>query len=310
MELEHAGRAAEIFRSARVPECNERAFMLYAVGIASAIARDGAGFVLLVDVSDAAAASEHLRQYEIERLNKPPPPPPAPKLYPHAWVGSLVYALTVMGVAFAISNGLWRLDAFDVGELDAGLVQQGQWWRVWTALTLHLDGPHLAANTVAGIWFGYLASRLLGAGNAWLLVVVGAGLANWIEGFFGPSAHRSVGASTAVFTALGLLSAYSWRTRLAFPQRWALRWGPLIAGLVLLSWTGTGGESLDQPNGTGGGQAVDVLAHALGFAVGMLAGAVAALGPGTRMLNRVPQWLAGLLALAPLVVSWIRALSS
>jgi rhomboid protease GluP len=310
MELEHVGRAAEIFRSARVPECNERAFMLYAVGIASAIARDGAGFVLLVDVSDAAAASEHLRQYEIERLNKPPPPPPAPKLYPHAWVGSLVYALTVVGVAFAISNGLWRLDAFDVGELDAGLVQQGQWWRVWTALTLHLDGPHLAANTVAGIWFGYLAARLLGAGNAWLLVVVGAGLANWIEGFFGPSAHRSVGASTAVFTALGLLSAYSWRTRLAFPQRWALRWGPLVAGLVLLSWTGTGGQSLDQPNGNGGGQAVDVLAHALGFAVGMLAGAVAALGPATRMLNRVPQWLAGLLALAPLVVSWIRALSS
>jgi rhomboid protease GluP len=310
MELEHVGRAAEIFRSARVPECNERAFMLYAVGIASAIARDGAEFVLLVDLNEAVAASEHLRKYEIERLNKPPRPPPPPKLYPQAWVGSVIYALVVIGVSFAISNGLWRLDAFDVGELDAGLVQKGQWWRVWTALTLHLDGPHLAANTVAGVWFGYLAARLMGAGNAWLLVVVGAGLANWIEAFFGPAAHRSVGASTAVFTALGLLSAYSWRTRLAFPQRWALRWGPLIAGIVLLSWTGTGGQSLDQPVENTGGQAVDVLAHALGFAVGMLAGAVAALKAVFRLLNRVPQWVAGLLALVPLVVSWIRALRS
>jgi rhomboid protease GluP len=310
MELDHAGSVAEIFRSARVPECNERAFMLYAVGIPSAMARDGIEFILLVDAADAPAASEHLRQYEIERLNRPPPPPPPPELHPGAWVGSLGYALVVIGVAFAISNGLWRLDAFDVGELNSALVQQGQWWRVWTALTLHLDGAHLAANTVAGIWFGYLASRLIGVGNTWLLVVLGAGLANWIEAYFGPAQHLSVGASTAVFTALGLLSAYSWRTRLAYPQRWALRWGPLIAGVILLSWTGTGGESLDQPGGGGGGQSVDVLAHALGFGVGLLAGAGAALGAASRSLARVPQWLAGLFALFPLVLSWIRALGS
>jgi rhomboid protease GluP len=310
MELEHVGRAAEIFRSARVAECNERAFMLYAVGIASAIARDGGEFVLLVDAADTVTASEHLRQYELERLNKPPPPPPPPKLHPHAWVGSLGYALVVIGVALAVSNGFWRLDAFDVGELNSGLVQKGQWWRVWTALTLHLDGAHLAANTVAGIWFGYLASRLIGVGNTWLLVVVGAGLANWIEAYFGPSKHLSVGASTAVFTALGLLSAYSWRTRLAYPQRWALRWGPLIAGVILLSWTGTGGESLDEPGSGGAGQSVDVLAHALGFAVGLGAGAVAAVAAAARVLDRVPQWLAGLLALIPLVLAWIRALSS
>jgi membrane associated rhomboid family serine protease len=309
MESEHVERAVEVFRSARVRECNERAFMLHAVGIASAIARDSTGCVLLVDISDTPAAHEHLRQYEIERLNKPPPPPPPPKLHPHAWTGSLIYVLVIVGVSFAISNGLWRLDAFDVGELDAGLVQKGQWWRVWTALTLHLDGPHLAANALAGVWFGYLAARLLGTGNAWFLVVMGAGLANWIEAFFGPATHRSVGASTAVFTALGLLSAYSWRTRLAYPQRWALRWGPLVAGVVLLSWTGTGAQSLEEPGGNAG-QTVDVVAHALGFAVGLLAGAGAALESVSRVLNRVPQWLAGLLALVPVVVGWMRALNS
>jgi rhomboid protease GluP len=308
MELEHVGHAVEVFRSVRVPECNERAFMLYAVGIASAIARDSTGCALLVEINDAPAALEHLRQYEIERLNKPPPPPPPPKLHPHAWIGSLIYALLIAGVAFAISNGLWRLDAFDVGELDADLVQKGQWWRVWTALTLHLDGPHLAANTLAGMWFGYLAARLLGTGTSWFLVVMGAGLANWIEAFFGPATHRSVGASTAVFTALGLLSAYSWRTRLAYPQRWALRWGPLVAGVVLLSWTGTGAQSFEEPGGAG--QTVDVAAHALGFAVGLLAGAGAALESVSRVLDRVPQWLAALLALVPVAVGWIRALGS
>jgi membrane associated rhomboid family serine protease len=310
-ELEHVGRAAEIYRSGRIGDCNERAFMLFAVGIASAIARHGGEFVLLVDELDEPAALDHLRHYEIERLNRPVPSPPPPRLHPRAWAGSIVYAVTLTGVSSALSSGIGRLDAFDLGELDAQLVQAGQWWRVWTALTLHLDGPHLVANTIAGVWFGYLVSRLLGAGSSWLLIVLGAGLANWIEAFFGPAGHRSVGASTAVFTALGLLSAYSWRTRLAYPQRWALRWGPLVAGVILLGWTGTGGESLeDRALGQGAGPSVDVAAHALGFAAGMLAGTGAALSGPRRLLERVPQWLAGLLAIAPVAIAWLRALSS
>jgi len=284
--------------------------MLYAVGIASAIARDGREYILLVDVDDTPAAGEHLHLYEQERLVRPPPPPPSPKLHPHALEGSIGYALVLFFVAFAVANGLWRLDAFNVGELNAGLVQQGQWWRVFTALTLHIDTLHLVSNTVFGMWFGYLAARLIGVGNASLLVVLGAGFANWVEGYFGPPGHLSVGASTAVFSALGLLSGFSWRTRLAYPQRWALRWAPLVAGIVLLSWTGTGGESIDQPDSVGAGLTVDVLAHALGFVVGLGAGAVAALKAAGRVLDRVPQWLAGLLALLPLALAWVRALSS
>src|ERR1700754_2470697 len=103
----------EIFRSFRLSECNERAFMLYAVGIASAIARDGSEFILLVDIDDTASAAEHLRLYEQERLNRPPPPPPPPKLHPHALKGSIAYAVVLYFVTYAISNGLWRLDAFD-----------------------------------------------------------------------------------------------------------------------------------------------------------------------------------------------------
>jgi len=302
-------QAIEVFRSGRLADCDERAFMLYAVGIGSAIAKDTGEYVLLVEENAASAALEHLRRYEIERLNRPPPPPKPPKLHPNAGWGSLIYALVVTGVALVISNGLWRLDAFDVGEINAGLVRSGQWWRIWTALTLHVDGAHLAANTAAGMWFGYLASRLMGVGSAWLCVVLGAGLANWIESIVGPASHRSVGASTAVFTALGLLSAYSLRIRLALPQRWALRWGPLVAGMLLLAWTGTGGGSLDEPS-SGADPSVDVLAHALGFLTGLLSGAAVSPERISRAMNRVPQWIYGVLALVPIAVSWALALSS
>lgn len=271
--------------------------MLGAVGIACAIQPRGVHSVLEVAEADAARALSHLTQYEAE--NRPPEPlPPASPLHSHAWAGCVGYAAWLLGVAYAISKGLVRLDAFNTGELDAARVQGGQWWRAWTALTLHVSGPHLAANLGAGIWFGYLAGRQLGVGVAWLLIVAGAGIANLSEGLLGPPWHQSVGASTAVFTALGLMSAYTWRERLRPSQGWVQRWGPLVAGISLLGWLGTAGTH------------TDIMAHLLGFGIGVLLGVIAALPTVSRRLHRSPQWPAGLAALAIMTTAWGLALAS
>src|SRR5207253_2802021 len=260
-----------VFRSRRRRECDERLLVLTAVGVEGFVAPapDWSEFLLQVDVAQAELAVRHLAQYEAEN-RAPLPPPPPPSLYPHAWIGCAAYVLVLLGVAWVLSNGLVRLDAFDQGVLDAARVQRGEWWRAWTALTLHLDGPHLAANLGAGVWFGYLAGRQMGVGTAWLLTVTGAALANLLEGLTGPPEHQAVGASTAVFAALGAMSAHSWRERLQLPQRWARRWGPLVAGVILLGWTGSAGEG------------TDLVAHVAGFAVGAALGALAALPVGGR----------------------------
>ena len=289
-----------VFRSAQRRECNERLLVLTAVGVEAMVATaPGGGFELQVAPGDAAYAARHLLQYDAENRPLPPLPPPPPA-YPHAWVGCVVYVVVLVGVAWVLSNGLVRLDAFELGELDAVRVQAGEWWRAWTALTLHLDGPHLAANLGAGTWFGYLAARQMGGGTAWFITVTGAALANLLEGLLGPPGHRAVGASTAVFSALGAMSAYSWRERFALPQRWARRWGPLIAGVILLGWTGTGGEGTD----------VDVVAHLGGFAVGALLGATAALPRCQRLLQQLPQSLLGAAAIASVAIAWVCALAS
>jgi rhomboid protease GluP len=283
-----------VFRSPRRRDCEERLLVLTAVGIPGQLAFDGQ-CLIEVAAADAASAQAHLLQYE--RENPPaPPPPPAPRLHPHAWIGCVLYVAVLMGVAFAVAGGLVRLDAFDLGELDAARVQGGQWWRAWTALTLHLDGPHLAANLLAGVWFGYLAARQLGGGLAWFLIVSGAALANLLAGLYGPPEHRAVGASTAVFAALGLMSAYSWRERLRWPQRWARRWGPLVAGVVLLGWTGSAGEG------------TDLVGHLSGFIVGVVLGAAVAVPRVQSQVNRVPQWLTGAAALASIAFAWFCAL--
>lgn len=286
-----------VYRSRRRRDCDERLLVLTALDIPGWVVPGEGEFVLLVAPADLPDATRHLLQYEAEN-RAPPPPPPAPRLYPYAWVGCAGYVAVLIGVALALSNGFVRLDAFELGVLDAQLVQAGQWWRAWTALTLHLDGPHLAANLAAGVWFGYLAARQMGVGTAWFLTVTGAALANLLEGLAGPPEHQAVGASTAVFTALGAMAAYSWRERFRLPQRWARRWGPLIAGVILLGWTGSAGEG------------TDLVAHVGGFVVGVLLGAGAAVPRVQRALDRVPQSLSGAVALGSLLLAWALALRS
>lgn len=271
--------------------------MLGAVGIAGAIVPRDGDFCLEVAATEVHRALTHLTQYEAEN-RQPAPLPPGPPLHPYAWMGCVGYAACLLGVAYALSNGLVRLDAFHTGELDAARVQSGQWWRAWTALTLHLSGSHLAANLIAGLWFGYLAGRQLGVGVAWLLIVAGGGIANLVEGLFGPPWHRSVGASTAVFTALGLMAAYTWRERFRLPQSWVQRWGPLVAGIVLLGWLGTSGEE------------TDVMAHVLGFGIGVVLGALAALPAISRRIHGLRQWPAGVAAMAIMAAAWALALAS
>lgn len=280
-----------VFRARRRRVCEERQLVLLAVGVVAELVPGEGEFLLQVDAQDAAYAARHLAQYESEN-RAPPPPPPPPRLHPYAWVGCVLYVVTLVGVAYVVGNGLVRLDAFDLGALECARVQAGEWWRAWTALTLHLDGPHLAANLGAGVWFGYLAGRQLGSGTAWFLTVTGAALANLAEGLTGPPEHSAVGASTAVFAALGLMSAYSWRERFHLPQHWGRRWGPLIAGVILLGWTGSAGEG------------TDLVAHLAGFTTGALLGTAAATPASRRWLERIPQWLAGAAALAEIAIAW------
>jgi rhomboid protease GluP len=288
--------AIEVYRSPDRAQCAERAFVLTAVGVPHEMMQSEQGFSLWVEPGNAAAAGDHLLLYQQERRRRVRPPPlEAPALFPYAWIGSAVYGAVLMAVAVALSQGFGRLDAFAAGELNAGLVRHGQWWRPWTALTLHLDGAHITANLLAGAWFGYLAGRLLGPGTAWALVVVGAGAANLIEALLAAADHTSVGASTAVFTALGLLAAYSWRERHLMQLRPAQRYGPLFAGVVLLGWLGTSGVN------------TDVMAHLLGFAVGCVLGAIIAAPGLQRQWRRLPQWVGGAVALGTIGLAWFCA---
>src|SRR5690348_1148350 len=121
----------EVFRSTRSADCEERAFVLTAVGVPNVIDFDGFQYVIRVEAALAETALRHLDRYAIESRPAPPLPPP-PRLDPFAWVGVALYAVVLLVVGLSVSAGLWRLDAFDVGAIDAARIQSGEWWRAIT----------------------------------------------------------------------------------------------------------------------------------------------------------------------------------
>ena len=100
-----------------------------------------------------------------------------------------------------------------------------------------------------------------------------------------------------MFAALGMLSGFVWRAKLMAQERWAWRLGPIVGGLALLAYTGTGDEN------------TDVGAHLAGFVCGFGAGIVMSTWSGIERKWRL-QIAAGLVTVAILADAWLIALLS
>jgi rhomboid protease GluP len=240
-------------------------------------------------------AYEQISRYSSERGGpRNIPTITEPELFGGASVGAAAYALILLLTAYSAGIGLFGADWLSLGALDAGAGRE--WWRAVTALTLHLDQEHLLGNLLFGVFAGLAAGRLLGPGIAWASILGAGALANYVEILIAPATHRAVGASTAVFAALGLLAGMAWRQRLTLRERRWYRWAPLIAGICLLTLLGAGAAH------------VDVLGHALGFLFGVGVGWLQARVQMPRNRGRRLQIIAGAGAVSLVCVAWLLAL--
>ncbi|HAT60579.1 MAG TPA: hypothetical protein DCS60_07390 [Opitutae bacterium] len=169
--------------------------------------------------------------------------------------------MSLMGM-FTAPKAIPRLK--DIGmNSSEGVFQNGEWWRIFTAIALHADLTHLSGNPLGIVLFTYLRCRYMGNGFAWFLIVLVASFSKLTnaysrlgEPFF------SLGASTAVFAALGLWAGFPvgtfLKTRYPMQNRdWLI---PFSGGCILFAWMG-GGEFPE-----------DVMGHVLSFAFGNLVG--------------------------------------
>ncbi len=248
---------------------------------------------LLVPFEQESSARSELERYEAENRYIAPYRPKV-HTFDKGWAGVLGF-LTLIWLLPNLED--WQTFGWnwrELGVMNAELVREGQWWRTVTALTLHGDLGHIIGNSAFGAVFGLLLGRFVGSGLGWLLVLVGAALANGINAWLQTPPFFSLGASTATFAALGLVGAFVWRRGYLRGRNWRESFAPLFAAIALLVYTGVGGVR------------TDILAHFLGFAAGV-AGGVFAAEYDIRRLGRSGQWIAGGVTVMIIVTAWTLA---
>lgn len=284
-----------VFSAPELAHARDIVLVLEARAVTNRIERQGARWAVLVPSRDFAAAKEEVTAWYAENA-RPRGGERSLRILGSGWPGVVVWNAALVVIALLATRQTLGFDWYLSGRADAGAIVSGQWWRTLTALTLHADLVHLLGNLVFGSCFGYYVGRYLGAGFGWLLILLGGVLGNAVNAFVQAPLHLSVGASTAVFAALGILTAWRWRRGFEPHTPWRIRFAPLYAGIALLAFTGTAGES------------TDLGAHLFGFVAGLGLGSLA-VGVAERLGPRV-QSGCGAVSVVCCVGAWIAALMS
>jgi rhomboid protease GluP len=267
--------------------------VLLAQGLSPSISRGPDGFILSVPEEEAEKARSDLFAYESEKSAKLAEASDSVDS-PNLLAGSGIAGMLVL-VFFSVTV-IWlpAVPWIERGSADAHRMLHGELWRAVTALTLHADIVHAVSNAVAAALFLSAVSSMLGTGLGCILVLLAGAGGNLANGFFHGSPHVSLGASTSVFGAVGVLAALGMaRRRRALSGRRV--WLPIAAALALLAMLGTQG------------QRVDIWAHLFGLLVGGVLGILIGLVTPGRPGSRI-QWACGSAAFAVLLYSWILAL--
>jgi membrane associated rhomboid family serine protease len=284
-----------VFESRSRRACKDRALVLASARIPYQVIEDAGSCALVVPAEHSPRAAAELRLYDEEN---PPRQPKKPIHFEHQnGVPGVIGYLVVIGfVGWLAGESAFARDWLAAGRIDGALLRAGEWWRSVTALTLHSGLRHLAGNVVFGTFFGLFAGRMLGPGVAWLVILLAGAAGNTLNTLLLESSHRSIGASTAVFAALGLLAGFVWRGKLMSQERWTYRVGPIVGGLALLMYTGTGDAN------------TDIGAHLMGFVCGFGSGLL--LAPvRDRLSGARLQRVTAAAAIALIVLAWGSALT-
>lgn len=254
------------------------------------------GYMIQVPTADAERAQKEIAAYDEESRHWPP-----------AWAtpGTDMEEISLISVVVAVAMVVWfgltgpyhhEVIWFAAGAADAKLVMQGEWWRLFTALTLHSDVGHVTSNAFCCALIGTMVCRRIGDGGAWLLIVASGAIGNLITDFLFQEGHVAVGASTAIFGAIGILAGMRVMEYLLHrgPIRFRGIGVPLVVVLAVFSLMGISPEA-------------DIMAHLMGAVAGFWVGLA---GPWLARVRQRKVWQLVLLGLAcaPVLIAWAVAL--
>ncbi len=277
--------------ASRLREAEVWALVLSSQAIPAQLLRRSDGIAVAVSSEDGERALEVLDLYDRENTRRAPVAP-----IPEYGPTRLAIGVSAGLVLLFFVTGPPELGSpwFERGAASAERILAGEFWRSATALMLHADVTHVLGNAVGFAVFGTAVFRAFGPGVGALLVLVAGVVGNLLNAWLHGAQHHSVGFSTAVFAAIGILAGLQFgraRARaLAGRQGLARAWLPLAAALGLLAMLGMG-------------ERADLSAHLLGLVSGVLVGAAAELS--ISAVPRTPAQVApGGIAGVALLCAW------
>jgi len=296
---------AEVGRYRRLKTARERGLVAAAMELPHWIERQEGMYVLFVEVEARERVAAGLVEFEKEERERPRLRPPEPLEIPKL---ALVATLAVMALCYRLQT-VMPPALMERGVAADGPILSGEWWRVFTALTLHGGIEHLVSNISLGVFaFAFVFSRF-GVGAGLLGTLLGGALGNLLNAFAHVGKpHQSIGSSTALFASLGLLAGADLAARMLHRSGrtgWQLI-VPIGAGFAFLALFGGGGSNHDGTPMKDPGN-VDVMAHLFGLAAGIaLGGVFFALGM-RRGASTWTQAAFGGAAIGLLTVAWLAA---
>ena len=273
---------------------NEWALVLSSGSIPYEITQRDGLFTLSVEEQFFQKADTLLREYDKENLPSLPEEQKggAAQSFSALAVSSLLVAFFALGKLTGLEPDLLR-----IGSASAQKILQGELWRTVTALSLHADLLHVLSNAFACWVFCAPVISLYGTGAGWALILLCGASGNLITALIYHTAHNSVGASTALFGAVGLLGAW----RCAFGRRYRLlgrrTWIYIAGTLALVAVIGVG-------------ENVDLLSHLFGAVMGVLFGFPVArkMSSPSSLVTQNAQFTIAAGSAAVVLLCWICAL--
>jgi rhomboid protease GluP len=270
--------------------------VLASQGIAAVIDHEETSdrWCLRVEASDSQRALATLKLYHLENRGwhwEQPLPWAGVTFH---W-GAAFWCLFLAFVHGLVANGAVALR--ESGMMDGPSFLTGEWWRVFTAMSLHGDAAHLIANATTGfVLFGLVMARF-GAGPG-LLAAWLAGAIGYLPGLFIYGVeYRALGASGMVMAALGMIATESFALGQG-SRGWRRRTLAAVAGgIMLFVLLGSNPES-------------DLVAHLGGFLAGCSAGMALGAVPHERLHARTVRAAALFLLLSGVGLTWLLALGT
>ena len=280
------------FKNLSKDDADTYRLVLSSSGISHHVRKTEHGWDIQVKDADDEKAIGVVQHYLEE--NREAPKTQAPQYYKYQrtytgiWVSILLIALHV---AITISGkSAYFIKTYGSSAFH---ILHGELYRSATSLMLHADSLHLMGNIAGIAVFGTAVCTVMGWGMGWLMILVSGMLGNLMNALLYESGHISVGASTAIFGAIGILSAHQFFKKFMQSGQKIKAFLPLASGLALLGILGSGAHS-------------DVMAHLFGFLAGIVLGGLYSL-----CVNRpiIKEHQAGfiLLTIGVLALAWLRA---